>query len=178
MKEGLVWCVAASAHFARFGLLQAQSSLQRLFQLLPQLWKALQSLHIREPTKHEADNHVLDLTEDDASAQHASGQLFKPELLWMSTALEWGPLCTPATVMHWAEAMHQVSSSACTAQHLSLLELIAFETLLTALKGCPVILIWYMVPDAELGRSPASSQHHSRQSMRIMHSLLLGRMPS
>lgn len=33
----------------------------------------------------------------------------------MSTALEWGPLCPQATVMHWAEAMLQVSIKACTA---------------------------------------------------------------
>jgi len=51
------------------------------------------------------------LTGDDDSAkraQHDEAQHAESSLLWMSTALEWGPLCTPGTVMHWAEAMVQV----------------------------------------------------------------------
>ncbi|KAL0017843.1 hypothetical protein WJX77_008034 [Trebouxia sp. C0004] len=93
----------------------SQPSLQRLFQLLPQLWKTLQQQQQNlSPGGRHANQDVLDLTGDDDSAQraqHDEAQHAESSLLWISTALEWGPLCTPATVMHWAEAMFQVLSS-------------------------------------------------------------------
>ena len=91
---------------------QAQTSLQRLFQLLPQLWKTLQQQQrLHRPGGRGTDQDVLDLTGDDDSAKRAQrdeAQHAESTLLWMSTALEWGPLCTAATVMHWADAMVQV----------------------------------------------------------------------
>ncbi|KAL0045065.1 hypothetical protein WJX82_006977 [Trebouxia sp. C0006] len=93
----------------------AQTILQRLFQLLPQLWKTLQQQQQNFPLRgRHANQDVLDLTGDDDSAkraQHDEAQHAESSLLWMSTALEWGPLCTAATVMHWAEAMVQVLKS-------------------------------------------------------------------
>ena len=94
-------------------LLQAQPSLQQLFQLLPRVWK-LQTLL----TAHPDQADILDLTIEDSAAKHtqrASVHHLKSDMLWVSTALEWGPLCPQATVMHWAEAMLQVSIKACTA---------------------------------------------------------------
>lgn len=97
-------------------MLQAQPSLQRLFQLMPQLW----NLHMSGTPPHEQhhEGDVLDLTGSDSDAKHAQHAMAghsKTELLWVSTALEWGPLCPQASVMHWAEAMLQVSSPAGTA---------------------------------------------------------------
>ena len=54
---------------------------------------------------------VLDLTEDEP-AGHAEQAL---SLLWLSTALEWGPLCSPASIMCWAEAMQKVCAALCCA---------------------------------------------------------------
>ena len=76
-------------------------------------------MHSHQSAERRSEDDVMDLTGDDATAKHAQhdlGQTMTFELLWLSTALEWGPLCTPATVMHWAEAMHQVKTKACTAR--------------------------------------------------------------
>ena len=92
-------------------LLQAQPSLQRLFQLLPYVWKLQTSL-----TAHPNQAEILDLTTEYSDAKHAqraSMHHLKPDMLWVSTALEWGPFCPQATVIHWAEAMLQVSIKAC-----------------------------------------------------------------
>lgn len=99
-------------------LLQAQPSLQRLFHLLPHLWKLRTSL-----PPHPDRTDVLDLTGDDSDAKHAQQATIdraKADMLWVSTALEWGPFCSQATVMHWAEAMLQVSIKACTAWKMML----------------------------------------------------------
>ena len=63
------------------------------------------------PRGRHANQDVLDLTGDEDSAkraQHNETQHAESGLLWMSTALEWGPLCTATTAMHWAEAMVEV----------------------------------------------------------------------
>lgn len=91
-------------------LLQAQPSLQRLFLLMPHLWK--------EHSSHPEEADILDLTGEDSDAKHDTGHHSKSNLLWMSTALEWGPFCPQATVMHWAEAMLQVSVELCRAWEL------------------------------------------------------------
>ena len=48
----------------------------------------------------------LDLTEDDPEHDEHAEQ--SSNLLWLSTALEWGALCTTASVMYWAEAIQKV----------------------------------------------------------------------
>ena len=111
-------CVGGSLQLVQQSklLLQAQPSLQRLFDLLPQLWKLHMSCTSPDQPHHEPG--VPDLTGSDSDAkhpQHAVAGHSKPELLWISTVLEWGPLCPQASVMHWAEALLQVSSSAGTA---------------------------------------------------------------
>ena len=51
----------------------------------------------------------LDLTEDDPQrAEDAEHAEQASNLLWLSTALEWGSLCITTTVMYWAEAIQKV----------------------------------------------------------------------
>ena len=87
--------------------LQAQPSLQELFQLLPVTWSLLQ--HTKASSSQDRQiqtGDFLDLTEDDP--EHDEHAEETSNLLWLSTALEWGPLCTAASVMYWAEAIQKV----------------------------------------------------------------------
>ena len=87
--------------------LQAQPNLQHLFQLLPQLWKRLQASNTPQTSLAQHEDTVLDLTGNSPAAKHAQHARHahsdsNVDLLWMSMALEWGPLCGAASVMHWA----------------------------------------------------------------------------